>query len=147
MWSETSDIAIAQSRPSSIHAANLTLVPFHARDGNRAVESTQHLLEANGLYAAAVQPPSSAGDKAGAVSYALHVKEGKRAKYSAPTIEGNPMLSDDAILRITGWRLHHSLVAESPQRAHARAQNLPREIRKQDRLLARVRLKNLDSRL
>jgi outer membrane protein assembly factor BamA len=87
-------------------AANLSLgVPFHDDDITKAIESLQHLLEANGLYEAEVTPSIERSDKAEQVFITFHVKEGKRARYSTPTVEGNTMLSDAAILRITGWRL------------------------------------------
>src|SRR6202030_4353069 len=94
------------NRAQLTSAANMTLgAPFHDEDINHAVEGLKHLLEANGLYEAEVTPSIERSDIAQQVFITLHVKEGKRAKYTNPTVEGNSMLSDAAILRITGWRI------------------------------------------
>jgi len=68
-------------------AANLSLgVPFHDEDITHAVENIQHLLEANGLYEAEVTPSVERSDTAQQVFITFHVKEGKRARYSTPTV-------------------------------------------------------------
>src|SRR6266851_5432024 len=128
-------------------AANFSLgVPFHDEDITHAVESIQHLLEANGLYETEVTPSVERSDIAQQVFITFHVKEGKRAKYSTPTVDGNSMLSDAAILRITGWRIPiiHWWRKVTDPRTRKGVQFLLSKYEKQDRLLARVELKSLD---
>lgn len=128
-------------------AANLSLgVPFHDEDITHAAENIQHLLEANGLYEAEVTPSVERSDTAQQVFITFHVKEGKRARYSTPTVEGKSMLSDDAILRITGWRIPiiHWWRKVTDDRTRKGVQNLLAKYGSQDRLLARAELKSLD---
>src|SRR5579864_3298341 len=128
-------------------AVNLSLgAPFHDEDIAHAAENVQHLLEANGLYEAEVTPSIERSDAAQQVFITLHVKEGKRAKYSTPVIEGNSMLSDDTILRITGWRIPiiHWWRKVTDARTRKGVQYLLAKYEKRDRLLARVELKKLD---
>jgi outer membrane protein insertion porin family len=141
------NIMESPNRGQLTSAANLSLgVPFHDEDITKAIESIQHLLEANGLYEAEVTPSIERSDIAQQVFITFHVKEGKRARYSAPTVEGNTMLSDAAILRITGWRIPiiHWWRKVTDARTRKGAQYLLAKYGKQDRLLARVELKNLD---
>jgi len=128
-------------------AVNLSLgAPFHDEDVTHAVENVQHLLEANGLYEAEVTPSIERSDTAQQVFITLHVKEGKRAKYSTPTIEGNSMLSDATVLRVTGWRIPiiHWWRRVTDDRTRKGVQSLLSKYEKQDRLMARVELKKLD---
>src|SRR5579864_4076574 len=128
-------------------AVNLSLgAPFHDEDVAHAAENVQHLLEANGLYEAEVTPSIERSDAAQQVFITLHVKEGKRAKYSTPVIEGNSMLSDATIWRITGWRIPivHWWRKVTDARTRKGVQYLLTKYENQDRLLARVELKKLD---
>ena len=128
-------------------AVNLSLgTPFHDEDVAHAVENVKHLLETNGLYEAEVTPSIERSDTAQQVFITLRVKEGKRATYSTPVIEGNSMLSDDTILRVTGWRIPiiHWWRKVTDSRTRKGAQYLLAKYGKQDRLMARVELKKLD---
>jgi outer membrane protein assembly complex protein YaeT len=137
----------APNRGQLTSAVNLSLgAPFHEEDVTHAVESMQHLLEANGLYEAEVTPSIERVDKAQQVFLTFRVKGGKRAKYSTPVVEGQSMLSDDTILRITGWRIPiiHLWRHVTDARTRKGVQNLLAKYEKQNRLLARVELKKLD---
>jgi len=141
------NIMQSPNRGQLTSAVNLSLgVPFHDEDITHAAENIQHLLEANGLYDAEVTPSIERSDTAQQVFITLRVKEGKRAKYSTPTIEGNSMLSDATIWRITGWRIPivHWWRKVTDARTRKGVQYLLTKYENQDRLLARVELKKLD---
>jgi outer membrane protein insertion porin family len=128
-------------------AAQLNLgVPFHDADVTNAVHSIQHLLEANGLYQAQVEPSVERDNKAQQVFVTFTVKVGKRAKYAEPVIQGQTRLSDATILRATGWRLPiiHWWRQVTDSRTREGVQGLLSKYAKQDRLRATVEIKNLD---
>lgn len=120
--------------------------PFHEEDIKRAVDNIKRLMEANGLYEAQVTPSVERSEGAQEVFITFHIKEGKRAKYDTPSIEGDTKLSNDTILRVTGWRI--PIIHWWRQVTDARTRNgvhgLLAKYQKQDRLTARVELKNLD---
>jgi outer membrane protein insertion porin family len=127
--------------------AQLSLgMPFHEDDVTRGVESIKHLMEANGLYEAQVTSSVERSNRAQEVFITIHVKEGERAKYDPPIIEGDTKLSNDTILRVTGWRLpiihwwRHVTDARTRKGVHG----LLAKYQKQERLTARVELKKLD---
>jgi outer membrane protein insertion porin family len=135
------------NRGQVVSTAQLSLgTPFHENDVSRAVESVKHLMESNGLYEAQVTSSVERSSSAQEVFITIHVKEGKRAKYDPPIIEGDTKLSNDTILRATGWRLpiihwwRHVTDARTRKGVHG----LLGKYQKQDRLLARVELKKLD---
>ena len=74
-------------------------VPFHDADVTNAVQNIQHLLEANGLYQAQVEPSVERDSSAQQVFVTFTIKVGKRAKYAEPVIQGQTLLSDATILR------------------------------------------------
>ena len=126
--------------------AQLSLgTPFHDDDVTNAVDNIKHLMEANGLYESQVTPSVERGS-AQEVFITLQVKDGKRAKYDMPAIEGDTKLSNDTILRVTGWRL--PIIHWWRQVTDARTRNgvhgLLAKYQKQNRLTARVELKKLD---
>jgi outer membrane protein insertion porin family len=130
-----------------INAAQISLgVPFHEDDVKRAAESITHLFEANGLYEAEVEPRIERDNTAQQVFITFQVKAGKRAKYDAPQTQGNAGLSDDTILRVTGWRipLIHWWRQVTDMRTGKGVQNLLAKYSRQDRLTASVELKKLD---
>ena len=127
--------------------AQLSLgTPFHADDVTRGVESIKHLMEANGRYEAQVTSSVERSDSAQQVFVTINVKEGMRAKYDPPSIEGETKLSNDTVLRVTGWRIpiihwwRHVTDARTRKGVHG----LLAKYQKQDRLTARVELKKLD---
>ena len=128
-------------------AAQLTLgLPFHDEDVTNAVQSIERLLEANGLYESHVTPSVERDDTAQQVFLTLTVKEGKRAKYDQPVIQGETKLPVDAILRATGWRipLIHWWRQVTDGRTRGGVRGLLSKYASQDRLSARVELAKLD---
>ena len=128
-------------------AAQLSLgSPFHDEDVAHAVDNMKHLLEANGLYEAQVTPNIERSDHAQEVFLTFQVKEGKRAKYDTPSIEGDTKLSNDTIFRVTGWRIPiiHWWRQVTDARTRKGVHGLLAKYQKQDRLTARVELKKLD---
>jgi len=76
----------------------------------------------------------------------FNIREGKRAKYEMPVVEGKSNLSDSAILRATGWRLPiiHLWREVTASRTHKGVQGLLGKYQSQDHLMAHVELKKLD---
>lgn len=121
-------------------------MPFHEEDVKRAVDSITNLLRNNGLYEGQVTPTIQRSQNAQEVFITFQTKAGKRAKYEMPNIEGDTKLSNDTILRATGWRI--PIIHWWRQVTNARTRNgvrgLLNKYEKQDRLTARVELKKLD---
>jgi outer membrane protein insertion porin family len=120
--------------------------PFHEEDVTRGVDNIKHLMLANGLYEAEVTSSTERSDNAQEVFITIHVKEGQRAKYDQPSIEGDTKLSNDTILRVTGWRfpIIHWWRQVTDARTRKGVHGLLAKYQKQDRLTARVELKKLD---
>ena len=127
-------------------ASRLTLgTPFHDEDVNTAVESIQRLLQSNGFYSTEVNRSVERDDTAQQVFVTFTVKEGKRAKYAMPVVHGETKLSDDTILRATGWRIPiiHWWRQVTGARTRKGVQGLLSKYAKQDRLMAQVEIKSL----
>jgi outer membrane protein insertion porin family len=125
----------------------LTLgAPFEDADIGNAVSSMTHLFETNGLYQSQIRPNVEQAADAQQVFITFRVNAGKRAKYEAPRIEGETLLSDAAILRVTGWRfpLIHIWRQVTNARTRGGAQGLLAKYRSQDRLTAKVDLQEVE---
>jgi outer membrane protein assembly factor BamA len=125
----------------------LTLgAPFREEDVKGAVDRMSRLLRNNGLYESAVEPRIERSDDAQQVFITFQIRPGKRAKYDEPRIQGEPMLSDATILRVTGWRLPiiHWWRKVTAARTRGGVQKLQKRYGKDDRLLARVELHGED---
>ena len=119
--------------------------PFHEEDVTNAVNSLTRLLKANGLYEASVVPQIDRENEAQQVFVTFRIREGKRAKYEQPVIQGNTLLSNNTILRVTGWRI--PIVHLWRQVTGARTDPVTRtsgKYQKQGRLTAKVELSQLD---
>ncbi len=107
--------SLPPNRGQLASAAQLSLgAPFQEEDLTKAAEAMKRLLESNGLYQAEIKPSVERDVEAQQVFITFNIREGKRAKYETPVVEGKSNLSDSAILRATGWRLpiiHLSFVA------------------------------------
>jgi outer membrane protein insertion porin family len=128
-------------------ATQLSLgAPFQASDVNEAVDRIHRLLQANGLYEAQITPKVETGNDAQQVFLTFRIQEGKRAKYDTPTITGVTKLSDDTILRATGWRLPIIHWWRHVTSSHTRegVRGVLNKYGGKDRLMARVDLKKLD---
>ena len=140
-------VAEPPNRGQIASTAQLLLgTPFHDDDVTHALENIKHLMAANGLYESTVTPNVERSSSAQEVFITFQVKDGKRAKYGRPAIEGDTKLSNDTILRVTGWRL--PIIHWWRQVTDARTRNgvhgLLAKYQKQNRLTARVELKKLD---
>ena len=128
-------------------ASQLSLgLPFHDQDVSNAVQNIKHLLESNGLYEAQITPTVERNSKAQQVFITFTLKEGNRAKYDMPVIRGETKLSNDTILRVTGWRipLIHWWRHVTNSRTHNGIHGLLSKYAKQDRLKARAEVTKLD---
>ena len=135
------------SRGQVASTAQLSLgTPFHEDDLTHAVENIKRLMLANGLYEGQATPAVERSSSAQEVFITFKVKEGKRAKYDMPSFEGDTKLSNDTILRVTGWRIPiiHWWRQVTDARTRKGVHGLLAKYQKQDRLTARVELKNLD---
>ena len=135
------------NRSQIANASQLSLgAPFRDEDVHNATQSIQHLLESNGLYGSSVTPSVERDNDAQQVFVTLTMKENKRAKYDAPVIHGETTLSNDTILRATGWRLPiiHWWRQVTNARTHNGVRGLLKTYASQDHLTARVELNKLD---
>jgi outer membrane protein insertion porin family len=140
-------VSIPPNRGQIASTAQLQLgAVFQEEDLTRAVAAIKHLLELNGLYQAQVTSSIERDPDAQQVFLTLRVKEGKRARYEAPVVEGDESLSDSTVARATGWRVPiiHWWRQVTDARTRKGVQGLLGKYQKQDRLLAQVELKKLD---
>ena len=133
------------NRGQVLSAARFNLgAPFEDQDVTTAVSSIQRLLESNGFYEATVTPSIQRDSKAQQVFVTFTVKEHKRAKYETPvihdeTMAGETRLSNDTILRATGWRIPiiHWWRHVTNSRTRSGVRGLLNKYERQDRLKAR----------
>jgi outer membrane protein insertion porin family len=140
-------VLIPPNRGQLASTSQLSLgAPFQQEDLTKAVEGMKRLLDSNGLYEAKITSAVDRDDKAQQVFITFTIKEGRRAKYEAPVIQGNPNLPENTILRATGWRipLIHWWLRVTNSRTRKGVQGVLRKYQSQDRLKAQVELKKLD---
>jgi outer membrane protein assembly complex protein YaeT len=106
----------------------------------------KRLFTSNGLYDADITPSVERDPEAQQVFLTFHVTTGKRAKYEQPVIQGNTLLSNDTILRATGWRIPviHMWRAVTDARTRGGVSGVLRKYEAQDRLTAKVQLGDLN---
>ncbi len=127
--------------------AQFTLgTPFRDEDVQNAITGMTRVLTANGLYEAKIDPQITRNETGQQVFITFNVKEGKRAKYQMPVVNGNPMLSNDTIVRVTGWRIPiiHWWRQVTNSQTRTGVQRLLGKYQAQDRLTAKVQLGDLD---
>jgi outer membrane protein insertion porin family len=119
---------------------------FHQEDVDRAVTSMTNLLTSNGFHEAKVKPRVENDPHGQQVFLTFEIQEHKRSNYGSPVVQGNTLLSEDAILRATGWRipLIHWWRQETNSRTRKGVQGLLSKYQGQDRLKAKVQLKELE---
>ena len=140
-------ILIPPNRGQLVSTSQLNLgAPYQDEDLTKALDGMKRLLDANGFYESKITPSVERDNEAQQVFITFTIKEGKRAKYEMPVIQGNANLPDSTILRATGWRvpLIHWWRKVSDARTHNGVQGLLRKYQSQDRLKARVALQKLD---
>jgi outer membrane protein assembly complex protein YaeT len=133
-------------------AARFTLgEPFRDQDVTNGAASIQKLFENNGLYEATVTPTVERDPQAQQAFVTFTVKGHKRAKYEMPVVQdetpaGEAKLSNDTILRATGWRIPILHWWRHVTNTHTRngVRGLRAKYEKKDRLKAKVELTKLD---
>lgn len=140
-------VSLPPNRGQIAATAGLNLgTPFRQADLNQAVEKMKHLFESNGLYQAQITPTVQANPDGQHVFIEFQVKEGKRAKYERPVIQGDTKLPDETIIRATGWRIPiiHWWRQVTESRTNKGVSKVLRKYQKSDRLKAQVDLQKLD---
>jgi outer membrane protein assembly complex protein YaeT len=119
---------------------------FEEKDIGAAVTSLHNLMERNGFYGAKIEPKVAQSPDGQQVFITFAFNELKRAKYEHPVIQGETLLSDDAILRATGWRIPviHWWRQVTQARTNSGVQGLLSKYQKQDRLTANVDLTKVE---
>ena len=125
--------------------------PFHDQDVTNGAASIQKLFESNGLYEATVTPAVQRDPQTQQAFVTFTVKEHKRAKYEAPIVQdetpaGEAKLSNNTILRATGWRVPiiHFWRHVTNTRTRNGVRGLRAKYESKDRLKAKVELTKLD---
>ena len=119
---------------------------FRDEDVEHATQSMKKLLTANGLYEATVEPTVERDNDAQQVFLSFQIKQSKRAKYAEPVLNGSTLLSDNTILRATGWRIPiiHWWRQVTDSRTRSGLQAIRSRYQNKERLTAKVELKSLD---
>lgn len=143
----TGKIASPPNRAELTSTAQFTLgAAFEDADLTRAADNLARLFHFNGLYEASVSPAVERSADGQQAFVTFKVSKGKRAKYSAPVIQGNPLLGDEVILRATGWRYRviHIWRYVTGTETRKGLQGIRDQYQKQERLMASVDLDKLD---
>ena len=94
------------SRGAILSDAQLYLgTPFNPEAVETARKNIEQIMRDNGLYQGQVGTATAVDPETHQVSIRFFVEAGKRARYEAPEIKGNPKLSNGTIIKATGWRL------------------------------------------
>ncbi len=94
------------SRAVIISDAQLNLgEPFDEESLETARKTIEQEMRDNGLYQATVGTATIEDPDTHQVTIRFIVEAGKRAKYEMPVIKGDTKLSNDTIVRATGWRI------------------------------------------
>ncbi len=112
-----------------------------------AEDSITKLFHANGFYEGSVRSEINREPSIQQLNFTFMLHTGKRAKYERPTIVGqDKLLSDDAIIRATGWRIRfigwYRQVTES--RTRNGVTGILKAYEKKDRLMATARITDLN---
>ena len=120
--------------------------PFHGKLLDAAKANINQLLKQNGLYESKIDISQSLNSDTQEMNITVRVDSGKRAKYEMPIIQGEPKLSDDTILRATGWRVRfiHLWRQVSASTTQSGLAGIEKKYQSQDRLTATVNLDSVD---
>lgn len=119
---------------------------FDTETLNTARKNIQQLLRDNGLYQAEVGTATIEDPDTHQVTIRFDVQAGKRARYEMPVVRGDTKLSNEAIVRATGWRIR--FIRRWRQVTQALTDKgidgIQKKYAKQGRLTASVDLASLD---
>lgn len=120
--------------------------PFDEPMLKAAEEQVTRVLENNGLYGATVKTDVTREPAIQQVDISFLINAGKRAKYERPIITGDDrLLSDEAIIRATGWRIR--FIGWYRKVTEARTRNgvtgILKAYQKKDHLMATARITGL----
>ncbi len=135
------------SRGVIISDAELYLgTPYNPDDLKTAEANIKQIMENNGLYRGTVSSATITDPDDNQVTIRFLVNSGKRARYSMPVVKGNPKLSDQTILRATGWRipLIHFWRRVTEQATSKGVDGITKKYAKQDRLTTTVNVDSMD---
>ncbi len=135
------------SRGVILSHAGLSLgSPFDPDDVESARKQIEQLLRDNGLYESQVGVATITDPDTHQVTTRFDVQAGKRARYEMPAIHGDTKLSDEAIVRATGWRipLIHRWRQMTAVLTDKGVSGIEQKYQKQDRLTASVEVTSLD---
>jgi len=120
--------------------------PFRETDVANAVSSMNRLFEANGLYHTTIEPQLTYSDSGDQVFVTFQIHEPKRAKYDHPEIEGETLLPESVILRVSGWRVPiiHLWRKVTQSRTSTGVRAIQQKYEGQGRLTAKVDLTGVD---
>jgi outer membrane protein insertion porin family len=120
--------------------------PFDSEQLAAAQDNILRLFRQNGLYEAEVEPLIQRDPRAQQVVVRFMVRPGKRASYERPIIEGNAILSDDTIIKATGWRrrIVHWWREVTQSRTTNGLNGILKRYQKDGRLSADVRITKMD---
>lgn len=120
--------------------------PFNPDDVEHAKRNIQQVMRENGLYLGQVGAATVVDPVTHQVTVRFYVAAGKRARYQAPDIKGDPKLSDKAIIKATGWRipLIHKWRLVTSELTDKGTEGIGQKYAKQNRLTAVVDVDSLD---
>jgi outer membrane protein assembly complex protein YaeT len=131
------------NRPELEDATQLRLGrPFDPEDLSGAEQNLHRLLEANGFYNHTLRLETTDDAPSLERDVKVIVNLGPRARYEAPAIKGETELSDDSVIRATGWRIR--FIGRWRQVTQARTRGgvtgVLKKYQKDDRLTSQVSL-------
>ncbi|MGA8025933.1 MAG: POTRA domain-containing protein [Bryobacteraceae bacterium] len=135
------------TRAAIISDAQLNLgAPFDQDTLAMAQKTIQNELRENGLYEAQVGVATIEDPDTHQVTVRFLVDSGKRAKYQMPAITGDTKLSNETIVRATGWRipLIHRWRQVTGALTDKGTEGIRKKYAKLNRLTASVNLTSLD---
>lgn len=135
------------SRAVIITDSQLTLgAPFDPDTLNAAKDTIVQELRQNGLYDAQVGVATVDDPDTHQVTIQFSVSAGKRAKYTTPVIKGDTKLSDNTIIRATGWRIPfiHRWRQVTAALTDKGTDGVQKKYAKQNRLTASVDVTSMD---
>ncbi len=135
------------SRGVILSDAELNLgTPFDPDALNTGKKNIQQLLRDNGLYEAQVDVATMEDPDTHQVTIRFDVEAGKRARYEMPAIRGDTKLSNETIVRATGWRIRfiHRWRKVTQALTDKGTDGVQKKYGKQGRLTASVNITSLD---